>query len=114
MAGYRILSDGPASWTVHLLDFVDAFRRKPSFELVRDSPPPVQEERLGALLAGTTEALCREAALREPPWCGSVPALADPWFVSGVENLKASALAESPLPFRRRNLFVLGNFLARA
>jgi hypothetical protein len=37
-----------------------------------------------------------------------------PWFVAGVENLKASALVESPVQFRRNNVFVLGNFLARA
>jgi hypothetical protein len=37
-----------------------------------------------------------------------------PWFVAGVENLKATALVESPLPFRRNNVFVLGNFLSRA
>jgi hypothetical protein len=41
-------------------------------------------------------------------------ALSEPWFVSGMENLKASALLESPLPFRRNNVFVLGNFLSRA
>ena len=114
MTGYRILSDGPAFWTVHLLDFVDAFRREPSLELVRDPPPPALEQALSALLAGTTEALCREAALPEPPWCPFAPVLAEPWFVSGMENLKASAIAESPLPFRRRNIFVLGNFLERA
>jgi hypothetical protein len=34
--------------------------------------------------------------------------------VSGVENLKAMALVESPAWFRRRNVFVLGNFLNRA
>lgn len=40
--------------------------------------------------------------------------LPEPWFVAGVENLKATALVESPLPFRRNNIFVLGNFLSRA
>ena len=36
-----------------------------------------------------------------------------PWFVSGFENLKSTALIESPLNFRKRNIFVLGNFLTR-
>jgi hypothetical protein len=40
--------------------------------------------------------------------------LPDPWFVAGIENLKASALVESPVQFRRNNIFVLGNFLSRA
>jgi hypothetical protein len=30
-----------------------------------------------------------------------------------VESLKATALVESPAPFRKRNIFVLGNFLSR-
>jgi len=114
MVGYRILSDGPTFWTVHLFDFVDAFRREPGPDLVEEPPPSAVEERLMALIAGTTEALCREAAVREPGWCQAISALTDPWFVSGVENLKVSALVESPFPFRRRNIFVLGNFLARA
>ena len=113
-AGLRILADGPESWTVHLFDFVDAFRRLRSPELVREPPPPLGSERLDAVVAGTVEALCAEAGLPDPPWCQIVPALAKPWFVAGVENLKASALVESPVPFRRRNVFVLGNFLARA
>jgi hypothetical protein len=42
-----------------------------------------------------------------------IPAYKDPWFVSGMENLKAITLVESPLHFRRRKIFVLGNFLSR-
>jgi hypothetical protein len=30
-----------------------------------------------------------------------------------MESLKATALVESPLPYRRNNIFVLGNFLTR-
>lgn len=113
-AGLRILEDGPESWTVHLFDFADAFRRARRPDLVRDPPPPLRSERLDAIVAGTVEALCAEACIPAPPWCLAVPPLAEPWFVAGVENLKASALVESPVAFRRRNVFVLGNFLARA
>lgn len=45
------------------------------------------------------------AALAEP--------IQPPWFVAGMENLKAIALAESPLRFRLRKIFVLENFLSR-
>jgi hypothetical protein len=31
-----------------------------------------------------------------------------------VENLKASALVESPVHYRKRKIFVLANFLERA
>ncbi|NCO37375.1 MAG: hypothetical protein COZ06_23865 [Armatimonadetes bacterium CG_4_10_14_3_um_filter_66_18] len=43
-----------------------------------------------------------------------LPPLPEPWFVSGIENLKATALVESPTHFRKRRIFVLGNFLERA
>jgi hypothetical protein len=42
-----------------------------------------------------------------------VPACRKPWFVAGMENLKAIAVAESPLRFRIRKIFVLENFLSR-
>ena len=113
-AGLRILADRVPSWTVHLFDFVDAFRRAPNPELVQEPPPHLGSERLDALVAGTVEALCAEAGLPDPNWCQTIPALQQPWFVADIDNLKASALVESPVPFRRRNVFVLENFLARA
>ena len=50
---------------------------------------------------------------RRAGWPMCLPAK-PPWFVSGMENLKAIALAESPLRFRIRKIFVLSNFLSRA
>jgi transcriptional regulator with XRE-family HTH domain len=113
-ATIRILSDGPGSWTLHLFDFVDAFRRAPAAELIEDPPHELGSARLNAIVAGTAEALCAEAGLPMSSWCLAGAPLEEPWFVAGIENLKATALAESPLAFRRRNVFVLGNFLARA
>jgi hypothetical protein len=51
--------------------------------------------------------------LETPAWLDSVPPCQIPWFVSGLENLKAIALAESPLPFRWRKIFVTEGFLSR-
>jgi transcriptional regulator with XRE-family HTH domain len=113
-AGHRISEDGADSWKVHLFDFVDAFRREPTPERIRTPPPPLPSDRVAALLAATVDALCLEVGLPTPGWVEAVPPLAEPWFVSGIENLKALALVESPLPFRRRNVFVLANFLERA
>jgi len=48
-----------------------------------------------------------------PPWVWEVPACKTPWFVSGLDTLRAIALVESPVSFRRRKIFVLENFLAR-
>lgn len=110
----RICLDGEASWPVHLFNFVDAFRRQARPELVAGPPDPETPARLEALLASTVETLCEEAGVLVPGWVWGVSRLGRPWFVSGVESLKALALVHSPPQFRKRNLFVLDNFLHRA
>ncbi len=111
----KIVLDGEASWKIHFFEFVDAFAKAPSKEEYifeapcLELPPPLR-----ALFASTVEALCLKGEVNIPDWCMGVSPLIQPWFVSGVENLKATALQESPAIFRKRNLFVLENFLERA
>ncbi|MDL1891308.1 hypothetical protein FBQ87_00250 [Sphingobacteriales bacterium CHB3] len=102
----------PENWVIHLMDFVDDFRRYKNVEAISE-PFELTHERWDALLASTASQLCSELSLPIPPWLWDVPACNDPWFVSGFENLKAIALVESPLHFRRRKIFVLENFLSR-
>ncbi len=109
----RMMLDGFDSWKTHLFDFVDAFRATTSNELL-EPPAYGLDVRLQALCASTVEALCAEKRQHAPAWCAGVPSLSGPWFVSGIENLKAMSLVESPVWFRSRNIFVLGNFLSRA
>ncbi|HMP75027.1 MAG TPA: hypothetical protein PKE12_01905 [Kiritimatiellia bacterium] len=110
----RIHHEGLDSWRIHLFDFVDRFRSVGGSRLIERSPIDELDAQFRALLASTVEALCAEVGIAVPFWCRGVPCLERPWFVSGVENLKASALVESPAAYRARNLFVLGNFLDRA
>lgn len=98
---------------IHLMNFVDDFRRQPTSQAVAE-PCALGDERIAALVASTVEQLCDDAGLPAPTWTADVPACGRPFFVSGLENLKAIALAESPLRFRRRKIFVLANFLQRA
>lgn len=102
----------PEHWSIYLMDFVDDFRRYKDLKMV-DEPIARYDERFDALLASTAEALCDESHIIPPLWLATVPACFKPWFVSGVENLKAIALAESPTRFRIRKIFVLENFLSR-
>ena len=113
-ASLRTLADGAESWRIHPFDFVDAFRAAPEASLIDSAPIAATEKRIRCLAASTVEALCEEAGLDIPSWCAGIGPLQEPWFVAGVENLKAMALAESPATFRKRNIFVLGNFLDRA
>ena len=110
----RIFQDDFDSWRTHLFNFVDRFRASADPLLV--STPPVAEldARLKALTASTVETVCKELTVPPPDWRKGIGALPKPWFVSGMENLKAMALVESPATFRARNIFVLNNFLNRA
>lgn len=110
----RSLKGTEEGWKPALFDFVDAFRREPGPKLISEPLSPKLPARLQALWASVVESLCAEQGVEIPLWCGGVGPLREPWFVSGVENLKASALVESSAWFRKRNIFVLGNFLDRA
>ena len=103
----------PQNWAIFLMDFVDDFRYHKNLAAIEDPIQPT-DSRMDALLASTAEYLCDELSLETPDWLATVPACQTPWFVAGMENLKAIALAESPLRFRIRKIFVLENFLSRA
>jgi hypothetical protein len=106
------ISSDPGNWPLFLMDFVDEFRRTKDTKMIEEPFELVGDEH-DALLASTAEALCDELQIDVPEWLGQVPACRKPYFVSGLENLKAISLAESPTRFRIRKVFVLDNFLTR-
>jgi len=77
-------------------------------------PIPPGHRRFDALAASTAEHLGARLDFQPPTWLSGIAACDGPWFVSGLESLKAIAIVESPAPFRMRNIFVLENFLDRA
>lgn len=106
-------TQGVTDW-VSFFDAVDEVRRSRRFDALKRLYSRSRRTRERALLNSTACSLAAELG-DPPPWWAARPlVLAEPWFVSGVENLKASALLESPIQFRRNNVFVLGNFLSRA
>jgi hypothetical protein len=67
-----------------------------------------------AYLAAVAEHLARKYELAIPPWVESPQRfLEKPFFAGGLESLKAILLVESPLAFRRRQIFVSANALSR-
>jgi len=100
------------NWIIPLMDFVDEMRRSRDSELI-GTPFMCDNERIDSILASTIEFLCHELEMEVPDWVWDVPGCRHPWFVSGIENLKAISIAESPAFFRRRKIFVLENFLSR-
>ena len=110
----NILHDGFESWKLHLMNFVDEFRRSKDVRLVMLEPSMKLDRKLAALIASTTIELCHEIGLEIPRWANRNFFLKSPWFISGSDALKPMAILESPLAFRRNNIFVHDNFLFRA
>jgi hypothetical protein len=102
----------PRWWKIALMDFVDDFRyyRDPA---AIAQPFQLDDEEKDAVLAATIETLCDEMNIEIPNWLEDVPASREPVFLSRVEGLKAFSLAESPVHFRVRRVFVGDNFLFR-
>lgn len=103
----------PEYWRIPFMEFVDDFRKFKDIRLI-EQPFQCEHERFDALLASTIESLCAELGIETPNWVWEVPSCKYPWFVSGIESLKAITIVESPVYFRRRKIFVLENFLERA
>ena len=108
----KFIDADPDNWLIYLMDFVDDFRHYKDNSAISE-PFAFSNEKMDAILASTAEHLCDELALKAPSWLQEVPACHDPWFVSGMESLKAIAIVESPVHFRVRKFFVLENFLSR-
>jgi hypothetical protein len=75
----------------------------------------IKEKKHAAYVAAMVEDLCLNFNLEIPDWVFNKKySLKEPYFVGGLESLKAFLLVESPLSFRRRNIFVSENVLKRA
>jgi len=98
---------------ISFMDAVDKCRKIKSVAPIYELFLKNHSRKERALLNSTTKYLCDELRIPVPDWASSSMWLKYPWFVSGVENLKAMAILESPLEFRSNNIFVLGNFLSR-
>ncbi|MBN8554175.1 MAG: helix-turn-helix transcriptional regulator [Deltaproteobacteria bacterium] len=109
----RVHEEGFETWKIHFFDYVDDLRRSKDSRLFLLPPISQLDLRLKAILASMTLSLAYELSMEAPEWAGQDYFLSEPWFPSQSESLKASALIESPLAFRKNNIFVLSNFLER-
>jgi hypothetical protein len=97
-------------------EFLDEFylgttdTRVQSIARVPDRLSPVKD----AYLAAVAEHLALRFKLPVPGWVDDPDRfLKRPFFAGGLESLKATLLVESPLAFRRRQIFVSANALSR-
>ena len=72
---------------------------------------------LSPLVQNYVAAMVEQAASRvgaaPPAWISSVPPLERPYFAAPLEGLRLHLLEASPVPFKRRNLFIDSTLGAR-
>lgn len=112
-------TDGRA-FAYAIAEFVDQFRLERRVEMLADEPERLASRYEGgdvgdAYLAAVAVSLAREIGQSPPAWAWAESRkLRRPWFAHPGDALRATLLAESPAPFRERNLFVSANALSRA
>lgn len=100
-------------WKIAYFDFVDSFLATQSPRLIEKRPVEGLNVRLLALMCSIVMQLCEENKVEAPDWAKLSVQLEAPWFVSKFKKLRAYSLVESPLYFRRNNIFVGSDFLKR-
>ena len=114
------LAVDPRAFAYALADFLDQFRLDEDPAMLQEEPERIAGrfetgEVVDAYLAAVAVSLSREVSAAPPTWAWDESRkLRRPWFAHPGPKLRATLLAESPAPFRERNLFVSANALSRA
>lgn len=106
------LYNEPENWKMYFFQWLDLYYSHPSSEMLKTAPVNI-EEKLMALLASTCELLATRFNHSIPYWTMGIAPLKSPWFISEMQYLKTFALVESFPEFKKRNIYVLENFLTR-
>jgi hypothetical protein len=82
-------------------DWVDRSR------MVATRPDPTGSTKLDAMLAATVEYACATHFVTPPAWVNEPEYFLNQfWFVSGIVSLEADAMANSPISYARRSIFL--------
>lgn len=101
-------------WQIAYFDFVDSFLATKSPVLFEERPVDGLDIKSLALICAIIMQLCEENRVSPPEWAMLSLELEEPWFVSKFKSMRALSLVESPLYFKRNNIFVGNDFLKRA
>lgn len=99
------------------LELFEALRTVPSDGvrlLTVDAPILTGDERYDALIAAVVEDCCVNRAVATPPWVYEPQRSVQPWYVAGLNSLRADADRETPPVFRRHGVMILAQEFARA
>lgn len=101
-------------WQIAYFDFIDSFLATKSEILLEQRPAEGLDIRSLALICAIVMQLCEENKVRAPDWARLSLELEEPWFISKFKSLRATSLVQSPIYFKRNNIFVGDDFLKRA
>jgi len=95
-------------------NFLDSFKLDPNPARLAEPTEPIDVQ-TDAFLAGAAEHLSRQNGIALPAWAGDEKYyLKDPFFPSGLTGpYRIFLLADSPLAFKSRNIYVEANVLSR-
>lgn len=115
----KCIAEGDFAFALRLaFRFVELFERAEIDErsaLVAESPMPTGDIRYDALVAAIVEYLCAHHDMLAPSWVDDEDRFLDKWwFVSGIRSLHADAIANSPISFARRGVFITSGALTYA
>jgi uncharacterized protein (DUF1778 family) len=89
-----------------LNDFLTALRPAE----LRDAVDQAEIDRLPPFLRNYVAAMVEQASamkrVQAPTWTTQVAPLDEPWFATAMKSLRLHLLHASPVPFKRRNIFV--------
>ena len=102
-------------WKLALGEIILHVRRVKSLAGFEQKPlGKLERPELIALLAATLHYLAHEQGIEEiPVWISSAYSLEHAWFPAGLKSMRAMAIAESPLEFRRNDIFILRDLFDR-
>ncbi len=113
----ELRNEGEEAYRIGLAQYLDAFYKTPERRqaMIDSEPPPTGSALIDATLGAIGEHLARRWDLIIPTWTGAeFRFLHRPHFATPIQALKASLLAQSPIAFRRRMIFVEYEPLRRA
>jgi len=99
------------NWRIAVGDILLHINRTRSFAGVVPAEPC--EDKRRALIASTLNHLSLSMGIECPTWAKAAYSLPEPWFPSGLVSMRAMALLQSPISFRRNGIFVTNEFFAR-
>lgn len=89
-----------------LNDFLSAISKEHFADAVLPLPKEMAGTFIGNYIASMVELAAHQKNIESPPWIHSFQGLPDPHFSSDLPSLRLHLLKVSPIPFKKRNIFI--------